>query len=84
VPVSGEFQIVSPREGDVYRLPPGVDGRFATVALRTAGGRQSGAVQWSVDGEPYRARRWALRSGRHRFLAVSAAGDSAAVTVRVE
>ena len=79
-----EFQIVSPREGDVYRLPPGVDGRYATVALRTSGGRRSAAVGWTVDGEPYRGARWPLRPGRHRFLAVTAEGDSAAVTVSVE
>ena len=79
-----EFQIVSPREGDVYRLPPGVDGRYATVALRTAGGRWSAGVRWKVDGEPYRGARWSLRPGRHRFLAVTTEGDSAAVTVSVE
>jgi penicillin-binding protein 1C len=76
------FQIVSPREGDVYRLSPGVEPRYATVALRAAGG--GAAVRWTVDGVPHAAGRWSLQPGRHRLRAVSASGDSAEVTVRVE
>ena len=76
------FQIVSPREGDVYRLSPGVESRYATVALRAAG---AGAdVRWMVDGVPHQSGRWSLQPGRHRFRAISATGDSAEVTVRVE
>ncbi len=76
------FHIVSPREGDVYRLSPGVESRYATVALRAAGG--GAAVRWTVDGVPHAAGRWSLQPGRHRLRAVSASGDSAEVTVRVE
>ena len=78
------FHIVSPREGDVYRLSPGVDARYATVALRAAGGRGSTAVRWTVDEAPHASGRWSLRPGSHRFRAISASGDSAEVTVRVE
>jgi hypothetical protein len=78
------FHIVSPREGDVYRLSPGVEARYATVALRAAGGPGSTAARWTVDDVPYASGRWSLRPGRHRFRAVSASGDSAEVTVRVE
>ena len=78
------FHIVSPREGDVYRLLPGVEVRYATVALRAAGGRGATPVRWTVDDVPYASGRWSLRPGRHRFRAVSASGDSAEVTVRVE
>ncbi len=81
--VPARFQIVSPREGDIYRLSPGVEPRFATVALRAAGGR-GGAVRWIVDGVPHGAGRWNLQSGAHRFRAVSAAGDVDEVNVRVE
>ena len=80
----GTFQILSPRQGDVYRLPPGVAARYATVALRAAGARAGATVRWSVDGAPQHEGRWALEPGRHRFRAVSSAGDSAEVTVRVE
>jgi membrane carboxypeptidase/penicillin-binding protein PbpC len=76
------FHIVSPREGDVYRLSPGVEPRYATVALRAAGG--GAAVRWTVDGAPHAPGRWSLQPGRHRLRAVSASGDSAEVTVRVE
>jgi penicillin-binding protein 1C len=75
------FHIVSPREGDVYRLSPGVESRYATVALRAAGGA---AVRWTVDGAPHAPGRWSLQPGRHRLRAISASGDSAEVTVRVE
>jgi penicillin-binding protein 1C len=78
------FHIVSPREGDVYRVSPGVEPRYSTVALRVSGGQTGAAVRWTVDGEPHSSGRWSLRTGRHRFRAVSAAGDSAEVTVRVE
>ncbi len=78
------FHIVSPREGDVYRLSPGVESRYATVALRAAGGPSGATIHWMVDDVPYDADRWSLRPGRHRFRAISASGDSAEVTVRVE
>ena len=78
------FHIVSPREGDVYRLSPGVDPRYATVALRAAGGRDAAGVRWSVDDVPHAGGRWTLRPGRHRVRALSTAGDSAEVAVRVE
>ncbi len=78
------FHIVSPREGDVYRLPPGVEARYATVALRSVGARDGAAVRWTVNGRPHRGHRWELAPGRHRFRAISPAGDSAEVTVRVE
>src|SRR5262249_48094353 len=42
------FRIVSPQDGDRYRVPPGVDARYATIALRAVG--SPGAVRWSVDG----------------------------------
>jgi penicillin-binding protein 1C len=79
-----EFRIVSPSEGDLYRLPPGVDSRYATVALRTAGRGAGGTVRWTVDGAPYHRPRWALQEGRHRLRAISAAGDTAEVAFTVE
>jgi penicillin-binding protein 1C len=82
-PAAG-FHIVSPRDGDVYRLTPGVDARYATVALRAAGGRGDGGIRWAVDDVPHDGTRWTLEPGRHRVRAVSASGDSAEVTVRVE
>jgi len=57
------FRIVSPLDGDRYSVPPSVDARYSTVALRAAGAR--GPVRWSVDGRPFAASRLALVPGTH-------------------
>ena len=57
--------------------------RWILFALVAAAGANA-AVRWMVEGSPYREGRWPLQPGRHRFRAVSSAGDSAEVTVRVE
>ena len=36
-PPAAGFRIVSPLEGDRYQVPPGVEARYATIALRAAG-----------------------------------------------
>jgi penicillin-binding protein 1C len=82
-PSSG-FQILSPLDGDVYRIPPGADGHYATIALRAAGNSATGAIRWFVDGVPHAASRWPLTPGLHRMRAISARGESAEVMVRVE
>jgi penicillin-binding protein 1C len=74
------FRIVSPLDGDLYRVPPGADPRYSSVALRAIGG----GVRWFVDGRPHAPGRWVLRAGTHRFRAVSAQGQTAEATIRVE
>jgi penicillin-binding protein 1C len=76
------FRIVSPQDGDTYRVPPGVNARYATLALRVAGG--TGATRWWVDGRPTRAARWQLVPGAHTIWAVTTAGDSDEVRIVVE
>jgi penicillin-binding protein 1C len=76
------FRIVSPRAGDRYSVPPGVDARYATVALRATGG--GSAVEWSVDGHRVADTRFRLRPGTHRIVARSAAGARDSVTVQVD
>lgn len=78
------FRILSPLAGDVYRVPAGVEARYATVALRAAGGAAGQGLRWYVDGRPHPAGRWALAPGRHRIGAVDAAGDSTEVSITVE
>jgi membrane carboxypeptidase/penicillin-binding protein PbpC len=78
------FALVSPVDGDVYRVPPGADPRFATVALRAAGSGGDGRVRWYVDGRQHRSPRWELEKGVHRIRAVSPLGESAEATVKVE
>ena len=75
------FRIVSPRNGDRYRIPPGVDARYATVALRAAGG---GAERWTVDGRPVEGRRWRLQPGVHTIQARGRHDQSDRVTIEVD
>lgn len=80
---NAEFRIVSPLSGDRYRIPPGVEARYATLGLRAAGGR-GGAVHWLVDGQPIGGARWPLRAGAHRIRAATDAGESAEIRIEVE
>jgi penicillin-binding protein 1C len=78
------FRILSPQAGDVYRVPAGVEARYATVALRAAGESGGRPVRWFVDGRPYRGARWVLQPGRHTIRALDGAGLTAEVGVAVE
>jgi len=78
------FRIVSPLQGDRYQVPPGVEARYATIALRAAGAPGDAPVRWWVDGAPTRSARWQLRPGRHSIRAVAASGRVAGVTVEVK
>jgi penicillin-binding protein 1C len=80
----GAFRILSPREGDVYRVPAGVEARYATVALRAAGGAAGRGIRWFVDGRPHAGGRWGLEPGPHRIRATDGAGESVEVGVAVE
>jgi penicillin-binding protein 1C len=77
------LRILSPLDGDVYRIPAGVEARYATVSLRASGGA-GGRVRWFVDGRPHPSPRWALMPGSHRIRALDGAGTSAEVRVSVE
>jgi penicillin-binding protein 1C len=81
-PDSG-FRIVSPLDGDRYQVPPGVDARYATIALRVAGAPDDAPVRWWVDGRPTRAARWQLRTGAHAFRAVARSGRVAEAQISV-
>lgn len=59
------FHISSPRDGDRYQVPPGVDARYSTIALRVAGAAPSRTVAWTVDGRGWRASRLPLSPGAH-------------------
>jgi penicillin-binding protein 1C len=76
------FRIVAPRDGDRYAVPPGVDARYATVALR-AGGAGSTSVRWFVDGRPVRGGRWALEAGTHVVRAEGGTGVRDEVRIEV-
>lgn len=76
------FRILAPQQGDVYRFQPGVDSRYATIALR-AGGDEP-AARWFVNGEPIEAARWRLEPGTHLVRAETASGAWDEVGIRVE
>jgi len=75
--------ISSPQDGDRYRMPPGVDARFATIALRASGVEPAARVRWYVDGVRVGGGRWAPAPGRHEIRAESGA-ESAVATITVE
>ena len=79
---AGPFRILSPLDGDRYQVPPGVDARYATIALRAAGA-SPGDVRWFVDGRRAEGTRWPLAAGAHTIRAVSTHGDTAAVRIEV-
>ncbi|HEU4648033.1 MAG TPA: penicillin-binding protein 1C [Gemmatimonadales bacterium] len=79
----GRFRIVAPRDGDRYEVPPGVDRRYATLALR-AGGAGAANVRWYVDGRAVQGGRWPLTPGAHRIRAEGSGGarDEVRIDVR--
>jgi len=80
---AGQFQIVSPRSGDRYEIPPGIDARYATIALRASTTPGDGAVRWFIDGRRVLASRWALEPGTHVVRAVTASGASDETRIEV-
>lgn len=82
-PRSAAFAIISPRDGDRYQIPPGMDPRYATIPLRVSGSAADGIVRWSVDGRGIRATRWPLQLGAHTVRAIAASGRSAEVRIEV-
>jgi penicillin-binding protein 1C len=80
-PAPDGFRIVSPLDGDRYSVPPSVDPRYSTVALRTAGATD--AVRWSVDGKAVARPRLTLVPGTHVIRAESGP-DSREVRIVVE
>ncbi|HET7230458.1 MAG TPA: penicillin-binding protein 1C [Longimicrobium sp.] len=66
------FRIVSPRDGDRYAVPAGVDARYATLTFHAAG--VDAPVRWYVDGAEVPGGRWRLAQGAHRVRAQAATG----------
>ena len=80
---ASRFKIVSPRDGDRYAIPAGVEARYATIPLRAAGPRAS-SVRWTIDGRPHPNTRWPLAVGSHVIRATTATGDIAEARIVVE
>jgi len=82
-PAAGNFHIISPRDGDRYRVPPGTDPRYATIALRAAGGAPGEPVRWYVNGAPLRGSRWEITPGSHVIRAQTPSGARHDVRIEV-
>jgi penicillin-binding protein 1C len=63
--------ITSPQDGDHYRLLPGIDARYATIALRASGAGTGEGIRWYVDGARVHGGRWVPSPGRHEIRAES-------------
>ena len=77
------FRITSPAAGDRYSVPPGVDRRYATIALRSAGAREAAGVRWTVNGKPVEGSRWLLEPGEFTFRAAARSGEVDSVHIEV-
>lgn len=75
------LHLVSPRDGDAYAIPPGVDAQYATVALRAEG---QGPIVWAVDGRSVSTSRWRLIPGAHTVTATNATGEIVTAHIDVQ
>lgn len=80
---SGRFRITSPLAGDRYSVPPGVDPRYATIALRAAGVKEGGRVRWTVNGKRITGARWVLQPGRFMVKAAATTGEVDSIQIEV-
>jgi penicillin-binding protein 1C len=83
-PLSSSFRIISPQNGDQYRAAPGVDTRYATLALRASGAPAGARVDWFIDGRPVSVRRWRIVPGRHAVEARTHDGLRDRVEIEVD
>jgi hypothetical protein len=79
-----EQRILAPVDGDEYEQAPGVDARYATLALSATPDARGRQPAWYVDGRPHREARWRIEPGQHVIRAVWQGGgaDSVRVVVR--
>jgi penicillin-binding protein 1C len=75
------FRIITPRAGDRYSVPLGVEARYATLSLRASG--RTGPVRWFVDGREVPGARWGLVPGTHTVRAQAASGEADEVRIVV-
>ncbi len=74
------LRILSPRDGDRYRIPPDVPARYATLPLRAS---TSDRVRWYVDGRAVTLERWTLVPGQHVVRAETDRGEREEVRIEV-
>jgi len=72
-------RILSPLDGDVLEVPPGLEPKYATLPLTAS---ESGAM-WQVDGRQFDGVRWRLSPGSHTITAEWPDGQRDSVRIRV-
>lgn len=77
------YTMISPRDGDQYSVPPGVEARYSTIPLTAVGATSTERQTWYVDGHRVHGTRWALEPGTHRFKVVWASGRTAEASITV-
>ena len=74
-------RILSPRDGDEYIKPPGMDARYATIPLVASNSQD---VRWYVDGQPVSGTRLQAHQGRHTIHARWPGGAQDSVSILVQ
>jgi penicillin-binding protein 1C len=74
-------RILSPRDGDQYVKPAGLDARYATIPLVASNSRE---VQWSVNGRPFTGTRVQAEQGTHVIRARWPGGAQDSVRIIVQ
>ncbi len=80
---SKTLTIESPRNGDRYELPTGVEASVATISLRATGADSQSRLAWSIDGKPFPGARWKLQAGEHTIAVRTLNGRTAEAHVVV-
>jgi len=84
-----QFAIANPPDGATYLIDPTLRTEFQTLSLRAAADRDSGAVEWTIDGqrvgraEPDKPFAWPLVAGPHHVVARDEQGRSAEAKIVV-
>lgn len=79
---AGALRLLSPRDGDVYRLPVGPARQVATVALQATGARAE-ELEWTVDDRRVSSGRWHLEPGVHVIRVRASTGAMAEARIEV-
>jgi hypothetical protein len=78
-----DYRIVSPRDGDIYELPPGVPAGYATIPLIAPAGPDGRPPRWFIAGRASNGGRWAPVPGSHVIRAEWGPDRSDSVTIVV-
>jgi penicillin-binding protein 1C len=82
--------IQNPPHGATYLIDPTLRARYQTLALRASADRDTGPIEWSVNGEPVgvshpdKPLHWVLVPGVHTIVAADTRGQTAETNIMVK